>query len=226
MPSQNADHERATDASDARGLSTAVARLDPLFLALPLALIASLLYGPNFRPNPDAYWHVQCGALYLEQGWVTAFPWLPFTVLADFPNPYILQHMLIAPLHLIFGRESVIQASAFVFNAAFVLSAYAVLRAWRVAYAGAWTAVLCAGAPMVGLYFGVFKGGVLFFALFVWFLHFLFRESVRGVFVVGGHFRCQPPHFPPAQGLFDAVNVLVLPQPFLLVLRVGIPRYP
>ncbi len=175
MPESSAENDTAP------GALRALRRFDPLWLAAPLGLIGLLFFRDAFRPNPDAYYHVKCAALYWRGGWIDSFPWLPYTSLHDFPNAYILYHWLIAPLHAVFAPERVISVAGATFAAAIPLSAYAVLRRHAVALPGLWVAVLCLGSPVVTTYFGALKGGALFFVLLPWFLHFLLRGSARGV---------------------------------------------
>lgn len=159
-------------------------RLDPLFLLAPVAWIVATFSRPGFLPNPDSYYHVKCAQLLWERGWIDAFPWLPFTTLRDFPNAYVAFHALMAPLHGLAQPETVLRLSGTGFALAFVFSVYAILRRWQVPSAGLWTAVMTLGTPLVTLYLGTLKGGALFFVLFPWFLHCLWRESARGVFLV------------------------------------------
>jgi hypothetical protein len=168
----------------ARGALSLLRRIDPLWLAAPLGLIGLLFFRDAFRPNPDAYYHVKCAALYLREGWIDSFPWLPYTSLRDFPNAYIAYHLVVAPLHLVFAPERVIAVAGSAFAAAVPLSAYAILRRWQVSLPGLWVALLCLGSPVISTYFGALKGGAFFFVLLPWFLHFLLRGSARGVFAI------------------------------------------
>jgi hypothetical protein len=113
-----------------------------------------------------------------------SFPWRPYTSLAEFPHAYPAYHLLVAPLHLVFAPERVIAVAGAAFAAAIPVSAWAVLRRWNVALPGLWVAILCLGSPVITTYFGVLKGGALFFVLLPWFLHFLLRGSARGVFAI------------------------------------------
>ena len=162
----------------------ALRRFDALWLAAPLALVAALFFRDAFRPNPDAYYHVKCALLYLREGWIDRFPWLPYTSLAEFPNAYVAYHWLMAPLHWIFEPERVIPVAGAAFAAAIPVSAWAVLRRWNVSLPGLWVALLCLGSPVITTYFGTLKGGALFFVLLPWFLHFLLRGSALGVFAI------------------------------------------
>ena len=69
-----------------------------LLVVVPAVLLA-LTNSAGHVPNPDSYYHAGAARLYAEQGWLSSFPWLEHTALgAHFPNVYLLQHLLLAPL--------------------------------------------------------------------------------------------------------------------------------
>ena len=97
-----------------RELERPVRRLgmDAVLVAAVVAGLAALTCSQGYRPDPDSYYHVGCARLYAAQGWLSAFPWLPYTVLGpSFPNVHLLQHLALAPLAGALGAGAALRAA-------------------------------------------------------------------------------------------------------------------
>jgi hypothetical protein len=159
--------------------------LDAALVAAVVAGLAALTWSPGYRPDPDSYYHVGCARLYAAHGWLSGFPWLPYTVLGpSFPNVHLLQHLALAPLAGALRPEVALRTAPVAMSAALALSVLLVLRRWRVPHAGLFTALGLLSAPLLILYSTSVKGGALFFVLLVWFVEAVWARSRRRVFVL------------------------------------------
>lgn len=159
--------------------------LELLLLALVPAAIAWIVFAPGYGPDPDAGFHLGCARLYATEGWIGSFPWLPFTALAEnFPNVYLGQHLLLAPLARVLEPGAAVLAGTFLLGTAQALSLWLVLRKWGVRWAAAWTVLgLCASSYSVA-YLTSLKGGSTFYVLLPWFADALWSRSVRRTFLL------------------------------------------
>jgi hypothetical protein len=155
-----------------------------LLVVVP-TLLLTLMNSAGHAPNPDSYYHAGAARSYAEQGWLSSFPWLEYTVLgANFPNLHLLQHLLLAPLAYLDTLNDVMSHAAVLLTTALVISIALVLR--RSGVRGAWLfAALGIFASPLALQYGCFlKGGSTFFVLLIWYIDGVYRARVRQVFAV------------------------------------------
>lgn len=155
-------------------------------LILPVvAGMAALAWSPGYSPDPDSYYHVECARLYATKGWLSSFPWLPYTALGpSFPNVHLLQHLALAPVVALLPPDVALRVAPAVLAAALVVSIFCVLRRWRVPAAGAFTALSILAAPLLIVYATSVKGAALFFVLLVWHAEAVWARSARRTFVL------------------------------------------
>jgi len=160
-----------------------VAELSLLLLA-PVVL-AWLVFTPGYTPDPDAGFHVGCARLYATQGWISSFPWLGFTALGPhFPNVYLLQHVLLAPIAAAFEPETAVLVSTVALGTALVLSLWLVLRRQGVRGAALWAVLGLFASPYSVVYLTSLKGGSTFYVLLPWFADALWSRAVRRTFLL------------------------------------------
>ena len=105
-----------------------------LIFLLAAAFFAWVHAVPGFG-DPDAYYHLEMAKLTAASGPVRAFPWLPFTTLADhFADHHFLYHLALVPFVAAFGDFLGLKIATVVFAAlavaafAFLLKAYGARR--------------------------------------------------------------------------------------------------
>lgn len=113
-----------------------------------LCLAAALhFFFTSIPSDADTEYHVAVGRLIREHGILHAFPWTPFSWLADhYADKELLFHLLLAPLS---GLDWVLAAKIVgtVASASVLAVLYLVLAAERVPLAGLWALLPLAAAP-------------------------------------------------------------------------------
>lgn len=113
-------------------------------------VFAGLVAGLQFAFMPfvegDVPYHVAVGRLIRQHGLLTAFPWTPFSWLADrYADDRLLFHLLFVPFaHLDWVTAARIVGT--IGGTVILCSLYGVLRAERVRFAGLWTLLPLAGS--------------------------------------------------------------------------------
>lgn len=110
--------------------------------ALYAAVAASIHFGAVSVPwDTDTAYHVAVGRLIREHGILHAFPWTPFSWLADhYADKELLFHLLLVPLAGA-GWITAAKVVGTVAGTALLLALYLVLRAERVPLSGPWAMV-------------------------------------------------------------------------------------
>jgi hypothetical protein len=164
---------------------TRLDRLEPLLLVIAPIVYAGWVFGPGIGFDPDAYYHIGVARLYASRGWLSSFPWLQFTILGEgFPNPYVVQHLLLAPLTAVFESVIALKAGVVLFSTALVFSFYKVLTRWTVPHAALWAVLGAFSSPVLINVNSTIKGGALFFVLLVWYLDAVWSESTQRTFAL------------------------------------------
>jgi hypothetical protein len=152
-------------------------RYEPWVLLILPVIYASWVFSDGYTPNPDAYYHAGVARLYATQGWVGTFPWLEFTTLGpNYPNPHLLQHLVLVPIMWLFDGVLALQVSAMVLNCAFIVSVYLVLRRWNVRYPAIWVAIGALTVPLFLVLCSRLKGFSLFLTILVWFIDAVWKR--------------------------------------------------
>lgn len=133
-----------------------------------LAVSATIQFGFVSIPyDADTAYHVAVGRLIREHGILRAFPWTPFSWLADhYADKELLFHLLFVPLA---GLSWVTAAKIVgtVAGAAALFAFYLVLRAERVRFAGAWAVLPLVASDVFLFRFALVRPHVLSIALAV-----------------------------------------------------------
>lgn len=110
------------------------------------AAYAFIEAAPMFR-DPDSFYHLKMAMLIRDQGIVRAFPWLPFTTLANnYADHHLLYHLLLVPFVTAFGPFIGMAVATVFFAAAAIAAFHALLRAYRVRHAWVYTFILGSSA--------------------------------------------------------------------------------
>jgi hypothetical protein len=159
--------------------------LELAVLALVPLVLAWIVFTPGYSPDPDAGFHVGCARLYATEGWIGSFPWLPFTALGPhFPNVYLGQHLLLAPLTRLFEPETAVQLATVLLGSGLALSLWLVLRRWGIPCASLWTVLGLLGSSYSVAYLTSLKGGSTFYLLLPWFADAVWSRATRRTFVL------------------------------------------
>lgn len=138
----------------------------PLAWAAVFLLVAGLIQ--LFTPAPwdaDTAYHVAVGRLLAEHGVLRAFPWTPFSWLAEnYADKELLFHLLLAPLSSLDWITASKLAGA-ALGALVLLVTYLVLRAEGVARAGVWALVPLAASGAYAYRFALVRPHLLSIAL-------------------------------------------------------------
>ena len=154
-------------------------------LALVPLVVAWIVLSSGYSPDPDAGFHLGCARLYASEGWIGSFPWLPFTALAEgFPNVYLGQHLLLAPVARLLEPESAVLVSTLLLGTALAVSLWLVLRKWGVRWASLWVVLGCFSSSYFVAYLTSLKGGSTFYVLLPWFADALWSRAPRRVFAL------------------------------------------
>ncbi len=107
-----------------------------------LVVYAYVQFQPAFS-DPDSFYHAKMGALMARDGVIRAFPWLPFTTLADaYADHHFLYHLLLVPFVNAFGAAMGTKVVSVALAACAIVAFYGLLRAHAVRHAWAFTAIL------------------------------------------------------------------------------------
>jgi hypothetical protein len=160
-------------------------RFEPLLLlALPVAW-AMIVAPSSYATDPDSYLHVGCARRLFAGGCLRTFPWLPYTTLRDpFPNLYLGQHLVLAPLAALLPPALALRAGVLLLSSGFALSLFIVLRRHGVARAAPWVVLGVLAAPQPLVYTLYIKGAATFLILLVWFVDAVWSGAVRRTFVL------------------------------------------
>lgn len=138
----------------------------PVAWAAVFVLVAGLIQ--LFTPAPwdaDTAYHVAVGRLVAEHGVLRAFPWTPFSWLAEnYADKELLFHLLLAPLSALDWITASKLAGA-ALGALVLLVTYLVLRAEGVARAGVWALVPLAASGAYAYRFALVRPHLLSIAL-------------------------------------------------------------
>ncbi len=103
-----------------------------LLIGLCTAFFTYIQSIPTF-PDPDSFYHVEMSQLIPEQGVITQFPWLQFSVLKDsYTNQHFLYHVFLIPFTHVMDPIQGAKVAQVMLNTAFIVLFYWLLRRERV----------------------------------------------------------------------------------------------
>lgn len=112
-----------------------IMRRNGAVLAVFLVLVGMLVFveaRPQF-PDPDSFYHVKMAQIIRDQGFIHAFPWLQYTVLAESYVDYHLgYHLLLVPFVTFFSPLVGMKVAAGVFSLIAFYTLYRVLKWFQV----------------------------------------------------------------------------------------------
>ena len=163
-------------------------RLIPLYAMM--YVFTKILFWDGYWVNPDSYYHLGLANTYKEMGWLSSFPWLPYTVIADpFPNLYLLQHLFLAFVGAFvpdspdpqFAIKTVILAMGFIQ----MLSVYLFLRKWNVGNASLWVVIGITASSNMIWHTIALKGITTFTIMLPWIVDALWSDNNRRALILG-----------------------------------------
>lgn len=121
------------------------------FLVFVIAFVLAMYLQLNGAfADPDSFYHARMATLIRDQGNVTSFRWLPYTVLSDtYVNQHFLYHVFLIPFVTIVSPLVGIKVAAVFLVAAMATVFYSVLRAFQVRGAFVFTLLLLAVNPFM-----------------------------------------------------------------------------
>lgn len=160
-------------------------RYEPLLLLLVPAAVALVVFAGNYATDPDSYFHLGCARRIFTGGCLRSLPELPYTTLADpFPNFYLGQHLLLAPLASLLPATLALQVAAVALSSGLALSLFLVLRRHGVARPAPWIALGLLAIPQTFVYAIYVKGAATFLVLLVWFVDAVWAGRTRRVLLL------------------------------------------
>lgn len=166
-------------------LAARLERYQVALLAVLPAVWASIVFAPAFFTDPDSYFHVGVARRFLELGWIREFEWLPYTTLADpYPDMYLGQHLVLAPLVAIFGPTTAMRIGVILLASAFAISLHLVLRRRGVRWPAPWVVLGLLACPLALSYAVFLKGASAFLILLPWFVDAVWTGARRRTFVL------------------------------------------
>jgi len=155
-----------------------------ILLALPIAW-SVLVFAPSYGTDPDSYFHVACAKRLVAGGCLRTLPWLPYTSIADpFPNMFLGQHVVLAPIALLFGPALALRVGILFVSSALAASLAIVLRRHGVARPAPWVALGLLAMPTTLVYAVYLKGATTFFVVMIWFVDAAWSGARRRTFVL------------------------------------------
>jgi len=156
-----------------------------LLLAILPAVWSTIVFADWYFTDADSYYHVGVARRMLEDGWLRAFEWLPHTTLHDpFPDMYLLQHVVLAPLVAVFGPAMAMRLGVVLLSTAFAVSLTLVLRRRGVRWASPWVVLGLLACPIALTYALFLKGATSFLVLLPWFVDAVWAGNRRRTFVL------------------------------------------
>jgi hypothetical protein len=119
-----------------------------LFLVC-LSLFSWWQASDNF-PDPDAFYHMKMAELTSQQGIITSFPWMQYTVLKDYyVDHHLLYHILLIPFITILSPLYGIKISVILFATSFIVGFSLLLHAWKIKYSAFYGLVMALTIPLM-----------------------------------------------------------------------------
>lgn len=105
------------------------ALVSTFILVLLSLFVFSFIHKDPTLADPDSFYHARMALLTKEQGPVTAFPWLPFTILNDtYTDHHLLYHVLLIPFVSFLDPLIGMKVATVVFASGFILTFYLILK--------------------------------------------------------------------------------------------------
>ena len=104
---------------------------------------------PTF-PDPDSFYHIKQSQLIVEQGVITSFPWLQFTILKDsFIDQHFLYHVFLIPFVTLLDPIQGVKLAHVFLSTGFMMLFYWFLRKHNIKFAFIFTLILLVSTPFV-----------------------------------------------------------------------------
>ncbi|MFA6908520.1 MAG: hypothetical protein WC289_01405 [Patescibacteria group bacterium] len=102
---------------------------------------------PTFA-DPDSFYHTKMALLIQEQGIITTFPWMQFTVISEhFTDQHFLYHVALIPFVHFFDPLIGMKIATVLLATAVIVGSYLLLVALKVRYAAVYALLLLVVAP-------------------------------------------------------------------------------
>lgn len=120
-----------------------------LLFAVSFSFFAYLQSFPTF-PDPDSFYHAKMAVLIRDQGVVTDFPWLQFTVLKDYYiDHHFLYHVALVPFVTFLDPLVGIKLATATFGALLIFIFYWLLKKFKLRGAFFYTLLLLTTSPFI-----------------------------------------------------------------------------
>ncbi len=168
-------------------LLTVFVRMTPIYFLT--FVFARIMFWEGYWINPDAYYHMGVAVTYAEEGWLSSFPWLKYTVLGDsFSNVYLGQHFLLGIIYFLTpSSDPIVIIKTAIIAMAFLqmMSFYLFLRKWNCGFASIWTVLGIAASSNMLWHTMALKGITAFSIMFPWIVDALWSNNARRAFTIG-----------------------------------------
>lgn len=152
-----------------------------ILIGCSVALCTYIQSIPTF-PDPDSFYHIGMSRLIPEQGVISTFPWLQFSVLKDsYTNQHFLYHLFLTPFTHWMNPIQGAKLAQVILNTGFIVLFYWLLRRMRVPGAFWFALLLMVTAPFM-FRLNLVKAPVVSLLFLFFGLYCLFRYKYLALF--------------------------------------------
>jgi hypothetical protein len=154
-----------------------------LLFVLSFSLFSYFQISPTF-PDPDSFYHAKMAVLTRDQGIVTDFPWLQFTVLKDnYANHHFLYHLVLVPFVTFLDPIVGIKLATATFAAVLILIFYWFLQKCKIKGALFYSLLLLTLSPFI-FRINLAKAGSFSVIILLIGLYFIFNRKIWPLFIL------------------------------------------
>lgn len=154
-----------------------------LLFIVAFSLFSYLQISPTF-PDPDSFYHAKMAVLTRDQGIVTEFPWLQFTVLKDnYADHHFLYHVVLIPFVTFFDPLVGIKLFTALSAALLILIFYWFLKKFQIRGAFLYSLILLVSSPFV-FRINLAKAASLSIIILLFGLYLIFHRKLWPLFIL------------------------------------------
>lgn len=154
-----------------------------LLFIVAFSLFSYFQISPTF-PDPDSFYHAKISILTRDQGIITDFPWLQFTVLKDYYiDHHFLYHVALVPFVTFLDPLVGIKLATAFFAALLILIFYWFLKKFKIKGAIFYSLILLASSPFV-FRINLAKAASFSLITLLFGLYFIFHRKLWPLFVL------------------------------------------
>ncbi|MFH2136497.1 MAG: hypothetical protein ABII19_02600 [Patescibacteria group bacterium] len=154
-----------------------------LLFIVTFSLFSYFQISPTF-PDPDSFYHAKMAVLTRDQGIISDFPWLQFTVLKNnYTDHHFLYHVALIPFVTVLDPLVGIKLATAFFAAILILVFYWFLKKFRVKGAIFYSLILLASSPFI-FRINLAKASSISLIILFFGLYFIFKRKLWPLFAL------------------------------------------